>query len=250
MSSRGRCWIFGVMCALLAGAAGAGYSVEPETTSSVVFSNLDVNRLVCDAGNITDVFYSQEKGVVVTTMGRNAFVKTKMKRKLDTGELIRPVLNLDLHVVCAGQVYTLIGALKPVPAQTIHLTDHMGKVRENIRVLGAMPREKRIETIMLAAYKNDYPDSFEVEPKLVAYAEMGSTIIDRVRRIRIEGLGLRLTEYKVSVTGDTQLTERDFLKPEFGRHIEAISIDSKGATIRKGTAVRVFVLERVDHEQE
>lgn len=228
--------------------AQADYQVGPEKTTQVVLSNLDVNRLVCEAGKASDVFFSEEKGVVVTTSGNNVFVKMKMKRKLDTGELIRPVLNVDLHVVCGGQVYTLIGALKPIPSQTIRLTDSMSGVRKNLKLLGAMPIEKRIKTILLHAYKNDYPESFTVVKKGDAYAELGGNIVDRVREIRIDGLGLKLTEYLVNVAKPITLSERDFMQPAFGKHIAAISIDAASGSLKAGQSARVFVLEGVSHE--
>ena len=239
-------WLCGLLT-LMSGAR-ADYQVPPEKTTQVVLSNLDVNRLVCQNGKVSDVFYSEEKGVVVSTTAHDVYVKMKMKRKLETGQLIRPVLNVDLHVVCGGQVYTLIGALKPIPAQTIRLTDGMAGVRKNIELLGAMPIEKRIKTILLAAYKNDYPESFTVTRKGDAYADMDGNSIDRVREIRIEGMGLKLTEYLVNASKPMKLTEQDFMQPAFGKHIAAISIDAAKGQLAAGNTARVFVLEGVTNE--
>lgn len=238
---------FVVLAMLLSTTAWAGIEIKPEKTTQIVLSNTDVNRVVCRDGKVSDVFFSEEKGVVVSTAGENVFVKTKMKRNLSTGEIIRPVLNIDLHVVCAGQVYSIIGALKPVPAQTVYLTDGMGQVRKNLALLGAMPVEKRIRSILLSAYRNEYPESFTVRAMNEAFANMDGNIIDRVRVIRIEGLGLRVTEYQYHASKAVRLQERDFLQPAFGQHIAAVSIDSDNGQLSAGQTARVFVMERV-HE--
>lgn len=223
--------------------AWADYVVEPERTAQVVLSNLDVNRLVCANGKVTDVFFSKEKGVVVEIRKHDVFVKTQMKRNVATGEIIRPSLNLDLHVVCGGQVYTLVGKLKPIPTQTIRLTDRMEGVRANLKMLGAMPRERRIGKILEAAYRNDYPETFTIREFNEPFAQMGSAIIDKVRQIRVDGLGLRLTEYLVNVTGALTIAEKDFLQPAFGKHIAAVSIDATSGQLQATQSARVFVLE-------
>lgn len=227
--------------------AHAEYEVKPEKTTQVVLSNLDVNRVVCQDGKVSDVFYSEEKGITVTTTGSDAFVKMKMKRNLTTGQLIRPVMNVDLHIVCGGQVYSMIGALKPIPSQTIRLTDNMKGVRKNLKLLGAMPMEKRIRTILLSAYHNEYPESFSVKEINQPYANLGDNIVDKVREIRIDGLGWQLTEYLLNVAKPVRVSERDFLRPAFGKHIIAISIDTDQGEVPQGEAVRVFVLEERGH---
>lgn len=236
-----------LLWALATGIAHAEFTVKPEKSTQVALSNLDVNRIVCESGNITDIFYSEEKGVVVQAKGSDAFVKLKMKRRASTGELIRPVMNVDLHVVCAGQVYTLIGALKPIPTQTIRLVAGKKNAKKNIKMLGAMPFEKRIGWIMRAAYRNEYPDSFVIKMNREPYAELGNLFVDRVKVIRIEGLGLKLTEYEARSSADSNdhLRETDFLQPQFGKHIAAISIDSDKGQLSEGEKIRVFIIERV-----
>jgi len=237
--------IIAIIAAIGITVAQAGYIVKPERATEVVMSNIDVNRIVCDSGKISDIFYSEEKGVVVTSSGRDAFVKVKMKRKVGSGELIRPVLNIDLHVVCDGSVYTIIGALKPVPSQTIRLKSASRNIKENIKILGAMPEEKRLQWIIRAAYKNDYPDSFIVKDVNRPFGDAGSVYLDIKRTIRIDGLGLKLTEYEATASVSTMIHESLFLQPEFGKHIVAVSLDMERMKLDAGQKFRVFVIEKV-----
>jgi len=82
----------------------------PETTTSIVFSNRDVNRIICQAGPIKDVVFSQEKGISVKTSASNAFVKFLMSGDENAGGLTYSDTPSEIYVVCGpdNDVYTLI----------------------------------------------------------------------------------------------------------------------------------------------
>jgi len=53
-----------------------GYSIVlPDAPAAVPLSASDVNRVTCANGKITDVIYSQEKGLSVKYSGKDAFIK-------------------------------------------------------------------------------------------------------------------------------------------------------------------------------
>ncbi len=234
-------------CGLLLGAASASwadFTVQPERTTTVVLSNRDVNRIVCEAGRVSDVFFSEEKGVVAQATKRDVFVKLKLKQRTDTGELVLPVLDVDLHIVCADEVYSLVGDLKPIPAQTIRLVPGAAKARRNVEAMRGMPEEKRIQKILLQAYRDTFPDSYTIETKNEPFATLGSGFVDLRRVVKVEGVGLAVRVYEYRASQTVTLDEREFLRPEFGTNIAAVSIDTASAQLAAGETARVFVIER------
>jgi len=191
-----------------------------------------------------EVFASEEKGVVVKTTERDAFVKLHLKRNTETGAVIRPTVDVDLHMVCAGEVYTLIGRLKTIPAQTIRLRSSSGNAKANIKSMQGMPEERRIQLLIKQAYKDSFPRSYVVKERNEAIGTLGSGEVKLLRDIRVEGVGLKMKVYKYTAMGSVTLTEPDFIRPVFGKHIAAVSIDSSRKTLNGGESVRVFVIER------
>lgn len=108
-------------------------SIEPEKVSQIALSNTDVNRIVCPYP-ISDVVYSQEKGITVKATDTNLFVKfpvtviekdgQEASRSLYTG-------NTELFLVCGEKVYTLIMQPKKMSAQTIYLSDTAGRINKS-----------------------------------------------------------------------------------------------------------------------
>ncbi|NNF15700.1 MAG: hypothetical protein HKN70_03080, partial [Gammaproteobacteria bacterium] len=92
---------------LVAAVASAGEVtvVSPEAVTSGTLSNRDVNRIVCEDGDINDNFFSEEKGAIVSNQGKNSFIKFRQKHDgLHKPEYI--TARNEFYVVCAGQVYT------------------------------------------------------------------------------------------------------------------------------------------------
>jgi len=224
--------------------ASADMFVSPERTTQIVLSNRDVNRVVCEDGRMGEVFASEEKGVVVQTTEHDAFVKLHLKRNTDTGAVVRPTIDVDLHMVCAGEVYTLIGKLKTIPAQTIRLRSGSGNAKANLKRMRGMPEERRIQLLMREAYKDAFPRSYVVEDRNEVVGTLGEGEVALIRDVRVEGVGLRMKIYKYTATEPVALTEPDFIRPLFGKHIAAVSIDSSKKRLDGGESVRVFVIER------
>jgi conjugal transfer pilus assembly protein TraK len=218
--------------------------VEPETSTPLKVSNRDVNRVHC-AGAIEDVIWSNEKPMSVSpAKNGNVFVKFLVRRQ---GEReVAATLPADLHVVCNGQVYTMILYPKPSDSVTIHL----GRGRaESIQSVtdewGALPLEERVKRITLAMFREETPSGFSRSPtrgerRDVRFYEGMS--VQGVYELRAPGLGLSATEYRVVVSQATTLDERDFLLPQFG-NVVGITLDPVVLTSDARTA-RLIVVER------
>ncbi|MGK7345007.1 MAG: TraK domain-containing protein [Candidatus Nitrospinota bacterium M3_3B_026] len=223
--------------------AGSG-PVTPETVERIRLSSTDVNRIVCGAGDITDVVFSQEKGVNVKVAGRDAFVKFLVKRK-PGGKLEYSETPSELFVVCGGKTYTLIALPGRIPSRTVRLsTGAAARVDGNRALLGALPFEKKILEIVRYMYTGGYPDSFTVREEGGLLVLSGPEYDVRlVRTVDVEGEGLRALEYEVAVKRDgLELSERDFLHPALSERPLSIALDGPGAT--SGRTRRLFVVER------
>jgi len=79
--------------------------IAPEMPTIVQLSNRDINRIVC-SGPMSDLIFSEEKGVTGHFAGNNAFIKFKAEEL--NGLLTYAETPSELFVVCNGAVYTLI----------------------------------------------------------------------------------------------------------------------------------------------
>jgi hypothetical protein len=219
-------------------------SVLPERSTSVVVSNRDVNRVYCPRA-VEDVVWSAEKPVKITQQGQHVFVKFLIAR---VGTVESPVTStFDLHVVCGGEVYTLIMHPRAMDSVTIRLGDPQRAELANVaKDWGGLALEDRIKRLTLAVYRNEIPDSFSrrrIEPsdprRHVAVFENAEVIGQQ--EIVAPGTGLKATEYIVHAKEAMQLDERDFLTPLLGQ-IVGLTVDP--LTVPADGFARLIVVER------
>ncbi len=239
--------------ALMAGTALAQTSfVPPETTTPVILSSTDVNRIVCTAGEINDVFYSKEKGMTIVNKGRNAFVKYLIRVKGEAQTLVAQ--PSEIHLVCAGEVFTLIAKPLPGQARTVRLASGIKeRIQKNIERMGAMPFEEKVIRLTRAAYQDEIPEGFavktmtsrvEVKPQEAALKQIFAALeVIKRRVIRVEGLGMRLSEYTVKSQQAVELHETDFLEKAFGAEIAGVTVQP--LNLEPGSQGRVLIVERV-----
>jgi conjugal transfer pilus assembly protein TraK len=217
-------------------------SVLPEVQMKAKFSASDVNRVVCSS-DIKDVTFSKEKGVMVKYSGKNAFVKfavTKVGEK--TLYAVNPV---ELFVICGESVYNIIAIPKHIPSQTIRLNSgRLEKIQKNHEVHSGQAFEKKIDEIIKSTYTDELPESYTVVNKSQEIKAFRDATVFLKREITVDGEGLVMLEYYVSPHDNVEqlvISERDFMKKDFGSRPVAISADK--LTIRKGEVGRVFVLD-------
>lgn len=221
--------------------------VLPEVATKIRLSNTDVNRLVCPEG-IKDVVFSQEKGVKVKISDGNAFVKFQVIKKGD--EMIYTEIPSEFYVVCGEDIYSLIGMPQRVPAQTVRLSTGIKKrVQQNLALFSGMPLEKKILTLIKQAYTDQLPESYVIRT-IGRQIDLFPALWVRFKReIVIEGEGVAIREYSVSLkegVEQTLLSEREFLRSELTNRPLAVAMDEP--LLRKGTQSRLFIVEQRDFD--
>ena len=219
--------------------------VSPEKATAVTVSNRDVNRINC-ASPIQDAFWSTEKPVDVTPEGNNVFVKMKVKRVGDVES--RTTVPIDLHIVCADQVYTLILHPREMDAQTVRLGNPTLKAANaTLKEWGGLALEDKVKKLTLAVFRDELPASFqrgEIPDDRRLQRFSGNLAIRGVQRVTAPGLGLAAIEFSVtSLMPSVTLDERDFLNTDFSRDIVAITVEPLLLEGSRKTA-RVILIER------
>jgi len=130
--------------------------VHPEKTVWVELSNTDLNRVVCSDGEITDVLFSQEKGIRVKTAGESAYIKFMMQQGETPDERPSTVkVPSEFYMVCGGETYSFIAKPRQVPSRTVYLVSEMASVRKGKDTFASDPYDlaltRIIRTIFLDA---------------------------------------------------------------------------------------------------
>jgi conjugal transfer pilus assembly protein TraK len=221
--------------------------VKPNRTTMVEMSSLDINRVYCD-GEITDVIFSEEKGVKVKIVKNNAFVKFAM-RKIEDREI--PVENpVDLFFVCNDQVYNVIALPKRIPSTFIYLeSKDKKKIQEVVERAKDLPYEKRLLDIIKAIYVNKYEPNYQVVKMNKEFYLFKDVKVVLEKVIDIEGEGLRakifsLTTQFESNTQYVEIKEKDFVRKELTTIPLAISLD-KTRLQGKDKATLIILEKRV-----
>lgn len=223
----------------------APVTVLPEVATPVDLSASDINRITC-ASEIKDIVYSKEKGLIVKFAGNNAFVKFLIRKSED--KEIYATLPSEMYVVCGDNVYNIIAFPKRLPGRTVRLSSgSMEKIKKNNSAYGAIPFEKKILSILKSVYTDEIPDSFLVKNENRSFPVFQNININLSRLISVEGEGLRIKEYHVSVhkdaPGKIELREKQFLRNDLSTKPIAVSIDNP--ILKPGQTARVFIFESV-----
>jgi len=217
--------------------------VFPEHTTKLNMSSTDVNRFVCP-GPIKDVVFSQDKGIKIKISGDNAFVKYQALKK---GQEVQfSTTPSEFYVICDGEVYSMIGLPKKIPAQTIRLSSgEKKKIEKNLSIFDGLPLEKKILKLIKQAYTGDLPESYTVRPVGKQVNIFDQLWVTAKRDIEVEGEGLGVREYLVSLKDgqpEWRLSERDFLNPRLTHSPLAVGIEEP--LLKTGDITRVFIVER------
>ena len=231
-----------------------GQRVLPEKAFPIRLSNRDINRVVCP-GEIKDISYSQEKKVIVKVVDNNAYIKFQITKNPDFGyeedeELIYSETATEFYITCDGNVYTIIAEPVDISAQTVRLSGGRKKnIKKNLAMFKGMAFEHKAVELIQAAYTENIPESFSIE-KINKQITMSDFNLTLIRKVSIDGEGLMVKEFLVSLKGREDeferldLEEKDFLKSNITRNPLAVSIYP--LVIQSGQRARVFIVERTD----
>ena len=206
---------------------------------NVVYISLgDVNRIVCEKGDVSSVVFSQEKDMQVKTEGRNVFVKLVPKDSPDGKKEISDFPR-ELYVECAGDVFQLILYPKSIPATTVYLKSPYKRdtVKAKEFELGS-PFEETIGKLIKAAYMEEIPEGYDVE---LVNKQVGTfQELDMVLYRRYTGDRFIVDEYLISAKMNLELSEAVFLP--YLKNPVAISIVKP--ILKEGETTRMIVVSR------
>lgn len=238
--------VISVLLAAMVQVAYASSPILPEVTTAVDLSSSDINRIVCP-GTINDLIYSKEKGLEGHFVSNNAFVKFTITVQGD--DKTYSTTPTELFVSCNETIYSLIATPKRIPSVTLRLSPPAtGDFKQNISRYQALPFEKKVLKLIREAYLGEYQDSYRIAEADTMVNISVDLSVRLVRIVDVEGVGLRLKEYKVKATADEaiRVTEKDFLRAEMGEGIIAVVVENH--SIEQGGSSRVFIVEQRGEE--
>lgn len=224
---------------LVAGAAFLAFApsasaedVRSDVPARLKLSNRDVNHIVCEAGDITDVKFSQEKAIAVEINGENAWIKFLVKEISDNGTVTRQFVHeqSEFFITCGDVVYSIYSDPSDVQGQIVRLKRPAGQMSsENRQIMGTLPEEDRAITVSLAMLRDRIPASFQTmaanSVPMLLDVPGGSVRLTEVRRVGVDGAGISSSEYRVASDFDVNLNEMMFLNSALGADIFAITLD-------------------------
>lgn len=228
---------------------GIYYVVTPEKTTMVQMSNVDINRIVCPVP-VQDVVFSEEKGIEVKVVDRNVFVKFKVKKIDETLEY--STTPVDIHVVCAGKVYSIVAFPRKIPAVLVYLEDKKGELEEKVSPFSGMAFEEKIAALVKSFFSGRIPRESEFVPSGKKYALYKDLVIEEKGKYVFEGEGLVVRYFIVSYTGKEKpqidLSERLFLKKELTVSPVAVSLEK--LKLKSGETTSLLIIETKQEKSE
>ena len=231
------CWLL-----LVSGNALAGQGVPAEVPTMVELSGREINRIVCP-GQMTDLIFSEEKGLTGHFSGNNAFIKFTAEEV--GGKLKYSKEPSEIYVVCNGSVYTIIGAPTEINAATVRLALPKSEtVEKNIARYKNMPLEKQALQLIKEARSGAFPSSYQVIDKAMPVSLCPDLDLVQQQIVEVEGVGLRLKTFKATsrLITDIDLEEKTFLSSAVGNPILAVAVEQH--TLKPKQSTRVFVVEK------
>jgi conjugal transfer pilus assembly protein TraK len=222
-------------------------NILPDVSTAIELSASDVNRVTCVNGAITDVIYSQEKGLVVKYSGKNAFIKFHVISEGNKSKLLYSNTPTEIYFVCDDQVYTVVALPKRIPAQQVKLSNAVvNRIKQNKDFFADMSYEQRLVTIIQRTYKDDFEDSWIVHGINRIIDDFSNYQVTHVRNVVIEGEGILLKEYHVRFTDMTRMEggrieEKMFLTRDLTSNTVAIALDK--TLVKPNERVRLFIVE-------
>lgn len=220
-------------------------AVTPEVPTQVVLSNRDTNRIVCMDGQIDGYRFSEEKGASVDASGIEAFIKFQIEQLGDTQKHVS--IRSEFYFQCGGVTYTLLALPRDVPAKTVHLIPGVLKQAQvNQRQLAPLADEARAIAITERILKNELPASYVNRLISDPYnrAVLPKLDLRLAREVEVPGTAYSAREYHLRARTKAHLSEKAFLRPEFGAAIYAVTLDR--LSLEAGEVARAVLIYRGD----
>lgn len=222
-------------------------SIRPESLARISVSSTDVNRIKCGDGVITGIHFSQDKNVVVEVVDSNAYVKFL---SLKQGEEITYTERAsEFFVTCGGDVYELILLPKVINAKTIYLSNPTkNKIKDNIALYNDLPLEEQVVSFSLSLLTNDEKSLQQFNVKNFKSHNQDwfdfdkSTKIGKLKSFSVDGIGLKVTEFRVLSNINRRFNPTEFLDSRIGENILGVTVDPEVANA--GEPIKLIVVEK------
>lgn len=229
--------------------------VLPETSTQVVLSNRDINRLVCESGEAVKPVFSEEKPVVVSVSRDRRSFYVKFKYLAQGGVNHYYSEPTELFLTCGTSTFEIIALPKyDNPHKVLLGSDTKDRIKDNQTLFGSLSLEEAAVTLSTKMISDTnssgkgLPESFEVIAKRGdwirnVYDSRGRQIPVEVRKERdvlVDGTGLRGTQYTIRALNNVQLTETMFLNTKFGTNIFAITAESLALSTGQITTLAII----------
>lgn len=198
----------------------------------------DVNRIICPE-EITEVVFSEEKGLISKVSGRELFIKFPVTITIDqeTGSKNYDYSNEDAEVfIVCGETYNL--NLKPakILSQTITIEPKIGQISE----FKGKDAEELLGALMTLAIERSLPVAFKVSEKNISHSlSRGDMTLNVIYKKVSVGGGYLIREYQIYSGNEITLTPLELVSfPDVTKPL-AISLTSETF---KGW-IRGFVIE-------
>lgn len=221
---------------------GPPVTIHPERTIWVKISSTDINRIVCTSGVITDVNYSQEKGVKVKINGKEAFLK--LQAVLDqSGNPKYSTVPVDLYVTCDGDTYGFIGRPLKIPSKTIYLVNPKKKIKETVSSFRSSDIDRAVKEILEQVFSDRIPPSW-LEEKTRDVTPPAGLEMKPIKSWRIPGVGIVVRMLSVKALQRARISEKVLLHDGVTTNPVAISIEKHH--LKPGETTRAVILEKVN----
>lgn len=211
--------------------------VYPQDYQRIVISLRDINRFVCNLGDISGVVYSKEKLFEVKTSGREAYLKlTPIK---EDEKLLYDPRPRELFLTCGGETYSFILIPKDVPSRTFYLrSSGISLNQDSAKKFEAREYEKVILELIKHAYVEEIPPGYDLEHDNKTMRRFEE--LELVRRRIYKGVDYLLEEWIVIPNRDLVLDEAAFV-PFFSNPL-AIALSK--LKLVSGEQARLFIVRR------
>lgn len=225
---------------LLVSASHAFASLTPNGSNNIELSNDNTNQFICQNGYINDVIIPQHIPHEINIIRENIFLVYKMKRS-QTG-ITYVDKSHSIHIVCAGEVYSINATQKNKPGNAIQLgSSDKATIEKNASKLQEMSIEDIMVEMFLSAYNNDLPPNYDVKHEIGTINVADGITVTQRRSISLNGVGLKLNEYTVTSDQTLNLYKETFMKKELSQKMRSIAIVPE--KVSAAQPARLFIIE-------
>jgi len=205
---------------------GAVTGIEPDTTSRIDMSSIDVNRIVCpNKSTVTNFVHSEEKGLQLQPSGENLFVKFPVIETDSSGrkEKIYYTGSSEVFLSCGSSVYSLVLNAKRIQGQTVYLSDTASDMKKAAEFTVSKSYDELMLDLITAIIHNSVPKGFKLSDTDLqdVYKDIQVTAVKE-----ISGGGFRVRELVLRSDKQVSITDTELIKLKMFKNVKAVAVMS------------------------